>query len=132
MGLYAAAQVVGGARKSRVDVREIDVWFSDGQNALEEKCGDYHAVRLGFRQIDGFEVFDVDDKVKDEDQLTDRDNKKRKPGEYWDQRIVAARARRPFTSLEDFARDTALPKRALILLADADAFRSIGLDRRAA
>jgi error-prone DNA polymerase len=45
---------------------------------------------------------------------------------------VAARKRRPFTSLEDFARDTALPKRALILLADADAFRSIGLDRRAA
>jgi error-prone DNA polymerase len=50
----------------------------------------------------------------------------------WADRIVAARARRPFTSLEDFARDTALPKRALILLADADAFRSIGLDRRAA
>ena len=50
----------------------------------------------------------------------------------WADRIVAARNRRPFTSLEDFARDTALPKRALILLADADAFRSIGLDRRAA
>jgi error-prone DNA polymerase len=50
----------------------------------------------------------------------------------WADRIVAARMRRPFTSLEDFARDTALPKRALILLADADAFRSIGLDRRAA
>ncbi len=50
----------------------------------------------------------------------------------WADRIVAARARRPFTSLEDFARDTGLPKRALILLADADAFRSIGLDRRAA
>ncbi len=50
----------------------------------------------------------------------------------WADRIVAARQRRPFTSLEDFARDTGLPKRALILLADADAFRSIGLDRRAA
>jgi error-prone DNA polymerase len=50
----------------------------------------------------------------------------------WADRIVAARKRRPFTSLEDFARDTGLPKRALILLADADAFRSIGLDRRAA
>ena len=50
----------------------------------------------------------------------------------WAERIVAARNRRPFTSLEDFARDTGLPKRALILLADADAFRSIGLDRRAA
>ena len=50
----------------------------------------------------------------------------------WADRIIAARTRRPFTSLEDFARDTGLPKRALILLADADAFRSIGLDRRAA
>jgi error-prone DNA polymerase len=50
----------------------------------------------------------------------------------WAASIVAARQRRPFTSLEDFARDTGLPKRALILLADADAFRSIGLDRRAA
>jgi error-prone DNA polymerase len=50
----------------------------------------------------------------------------------WADRIVAARARGPFTSLEDFARDTGLPKRALMLLADADAFRSIGLDRRAA
>ena len=39
---------------------------------------------------------------------------------------------RHLDSLEDFARDTGLPKRALILLADADAFRSIGLDRRAA
>ena len=50
----------------------------------------------------------------------------------WAARIVAAREHRRFTSLEDFARDTGLPKRALILLADADAFRSIGLDRRAA
>ena len=50
----------------------------------------------------------------------------------WADRIVAARERRPFTSLEDFARDTGLPKRALILLADADAFRSLGLDRREA
>src|SRR2546429_5500897 len=50
----------------------------------------------------------------------------------WADRIIAARNRLRFTSLEDFARDTALPKRALILLADADAFRSIGLDRRAA
>jgi error-prone DNA polymerase len=52
--------------------------------------------------------------------------------EGWAERILAARERRPFTTLEDFARDTGLPKRALILLADADAFRSIGLDRRAA
>jgi error-prone DNA polymerase len=54
------------------------------------------------------------------------------PLDDWAARIVAARKRRPFTSLEDFARDTGLPKRALILLADADAFRSLGLDRREA
>lgn len=50
----------------------------------------------------------------------------------WGARIVAARERRRFASLEDFARATRLPKRALVLLADADAFRSLGLDRRAA
>jgi error-prone DNA polymerase len=54
------------------------------------------------------------------------------PQQDWADRIVAARNRRPFTSLEDFARDTGLPMRALILLADADAFRSLGLDRREA
>ena len=50
----------------------------------------------------------------------------------WAERIVTARAARPFTSVEDFARATGLPKRALILLADADAFRSLGSDRRQA
>jgi error-prone DNA polymerase len=63
---------------------------------------------------------------------TPRNDGESPPAEDWAERIVAARTRRPFTSLEDFARDTGLPKRALILLADADAFRSIGLDRRAA
>ncbi|MGN6286242.1 MAG: error-prone DNA polymerase [Afipia sp.] len=124
MGFYAPAQIVGDARTNGVTVREIDVSFSHGQNTLEERCGDYHAVRLGFRQIDGFRVRDVDDRLSSAKKKIDED--------HWDERIVAARQRRPITSLEDFARDTGLPKRALILLADADAFRSLGLDRRAA
>jgi error-prone DNA polymerase len=125
MGFYAPAQIVGDARKNGVEVREIDVSFSHAQNTLEEKCGNYHAVRLGFRQIDGFTWADPDEEFL-------RQKAGKLKAEDWAERIVAARQRRPFTALEDFARDTGLPKRALILLADADAFRSIGLDRRAA
>jgi error-prone DNA polymerase len=128
MGFYAPAQIVGDARKNGVTVRDVDVCFSEGQNTLEEPCGRHHVVRLGFRQIDGFHVYDVDEK----DDPEKPDKAKRRIEDAWDLRIVAARARRPFTSLEDFSRETALPKRALILLADADAFRSLGLDRRAA
>jgi error-prone DNA polymerase len=131
MGFYAPAQIVGDARKNGVEVREIDVSYSFSQNTLEELSGKYHAVRLGFRQIDGFKWADPD-----EEGLRIENNKRlehKKPkSEDWGECIVAARQRRSFTSLEDFARDTGLPKRALILLADADAFRSIGLDRRAA
>ncbi len=84
------------------------------------------AMRLGFRQIDGFGYVDADDYVDPDAEP------KPKPKEDFGKRIVEARARRPFESLEDFARATALPKRHLSLLADADAFRSLNLDRRAA
>jgi error-prone DNA polymerase len=183
MGFYAPAQIVGDARKNGVEVREIDVSFSFAQNTLEERSGKYCAVRLGFRQIDGFRWVDEDEESLKRIQASFSDAQLRIVGtpalplplagegwgggvaashtvrvervsptrtascdairpppqagevektEDWADRIVAARQRRPFTSLEDFARDTGLPKRALILLADADAFRSIGLDRRAA
>jgi error-prone DNA polymerase len=131
MGFYAPAQIVGDACKNGVEVREIDVSSSYSQNTLEEQSGDYHAVRLGFRQIDGFKWADPDEELLRIATNKRLEIKKPKP-EDWGERIVAARERRRFTSLEEFARDTGLPKRALILLADADAFRSIGLDRRAA
>jgi error-prone DNA polymerase len=188
MGFYAPAQIVGDARKNGVEVREIDVSYSFAQNTLEQGEGKYCAVRLGFRQIDGFHWVDPDEEGLKRSQASFRDevspqvwvtspdregtalplplagegwgggvsashtgrvervsptriaskDAMRPPpqaGEVktdWADRIVAARQRRRFTSLEEFARDTGLPKRALILLADADAFRSIGLDRRAA
>ena len=88
-------------------------------------------MRLGFRQIDGFHWLDQDEE-RLKRQQAEAAGQESVTQEDWADRIVAARNRRPFTSLEDFARDTGLPKRALILLADADAFRSLGLDRREA
>ena len=153
MGFYAPAQIVGDARKNGVEVREVDVSYSFAQNTLEEGEGKYCAVRLGFRQIDGFRWVDADEERLKQIQRSFRGARQREPGismaipgSMLSHRpgMTAERAttgptassprrtRRPFTSLEDFARDTGLPKRALILLADADAFRSIGLDRRAA
>jgi error-prone DNA polymerase len=132
MGFYAPAQIVGDARKNGVEVREIDVSYSFAQNTLEQNDGKYCAVRLGFRQIDGFRWTDPDEEGLKSIQASFRDAPQSHETDDWAERIVAARTRRPFTSLEDFARDTGLPKRALIQLADADAFRSIGLDRRAA
>ena len=160
MGFYAPAQIVGDARTNGVEVREIDVSFSFAQNTLEQGSGKYCAVRLGFRQIDGFSWVDEDEERLKQLQSSFRGaplgaspesisphirgsmdsgltlrvprNDNVEKVQDWADRIVAARKRRPFTSLEEFARDTGLPKRALILLADADAFRSIGLDRRAA
>jgi error-prone DNA polymerase len=46
--------------------------------------------------------------------------------------IVAARAERPFTSIEDVWRRSGVPLAALEKLADADAFAGFGLDRRQA
>src|ERR1700722_19807141 len=136
MGFYAPAQIVGDARKTGVEVREIDVSFSYAQNTLEEQCGKYHAMRLGFRQIDGFRWADPDEERLKQSLLSFRGTRsvnpesrespmcsahlRAAPGgasrnddawkeEDWSERIIAARKRRPFTSLEDFARDTGLP-----------------------
>jgi error-prone DNA polymerase len=137
MGFYAPAQIVRDAREHGVEVREIDVNASAWDNGIEpprhaglvpasnepraialetgwtpeqvrgDVIGDGPALRLGFRQIDGFR-------------------------EDWGNAITAARATGPFDSIENLARRAALPPRALRLLADADSFRSLDLDRRAA
>ncbi len=106
MGFYAPAQLVRDAREHGVEVRAIDVNHSNWDNSLERKNDGSLALRLGFRQVDGFR-------------------------EEWAAQIALARTT-PFASVEELARRANLPSRALRLLADADACRSMGLDRRPA
>src|SRR6185369_6303175 len=53
MGFYQPAQIVIDAQKHDVVVRPVDVNYSMWDNTLEEKEGEYCALRLGFRQVKG-------------------------------------------------------------------------------
>ena len=54
MGFYAPAQLVRDAREHGVEVRGADINASDYDNLLERREDGALAIRLGFRQIDGF------------------------------------------------------------------------------
>ena len=99
MGFYAPAQIVRDAREHGVEVRAVDVNFSDWDNTLERAEDGALALRLGFRQIDGV---------------------------HEDEGIASStRGRSAYDSVEDLARRAALNGARCALLADADAFRSI-------
>ncbi len=105
MGFYQPAQIVIDARKHGVEVRPVDVNHSEWDNILEEKSGKYFAIRLGFRQVKGLGADDI-------------------------QSLIAVR-RKPFQYVHSIL-DAGVSMFALERLADADAFRSIGLERRRA
>ncbi len=105
MGFYAPAQIVRDAREHGVELRDADVNFSNWDNTLEPS-GNNFALRLGLRQVDGMA---------------------REAAE----RLIRARDD-PFASLQDLASRAGLNGRTIRALAAADAFRSMGLDRRAA
>ena len=106
MGFYQPAQLVADAKKHGVDIRPVDINYSTWDNLLEEKSGNYCALRLGFRQVKSLREDDM--KV-----------------------LIAARQTKNYTTINQL-RDTGLSDTVLEKLADADAFRSIGLDRRQA
>jgi error-prone DNA polymerase len=105
MGFYAPAQLVRDAREHGVEVRPVDVNHSQWDHTLEPRDGGGHAVRLGFRLISGMRPDEV-------------------------MRLVHARTQ-PFRSPHDLAR-IGLNTATLRQLAEADAFGSLGLDRRPA
>ena len=102
MGFYAPAQLVRDAVEHGVRVLPVDVNASEWDNSLESAM----VMRLGFRQVDGFRA-------------------------EWAAEIARVRTT-PFAGIEDLARRASLPQRAMNLLADADAFRSLAKDRREA
>ncbi|GLK74331.1 error-prone DNA polymerase [Ancylobacter dichloromethanicus] len=108
MGFYAPAQIVRDAQEHGVEIRPPDVNYSFHDNTLERDApGVPLALRLGLRQLDGF-------------------------GEVWSRQLVEARQRGFLHDMETLARRSRLPAAALARLADADACRSMGLDRREA
>jgi error-prone DNA polymerase len=104
MGFYAPAEIVRDAREHQVTVLPPDAAFSDWDCTLERDGKGAICLRLGLRQIDGIKESDAD-------------------------AIVNGRGY-GYRGFADFARRTALSKRALVILAEADAFRGFDLDRR--
>ncbi len=105
MGFYQPAQIIIDAQKHGVEVKTIDINFSAWDNTLEGPSDKYHFLRLGFRQINGIRGEDI--------------------------AILLKHRKGGYTSVEAL-RQTGLANAVLEKLADADAFRSIGLDRRRA
>lgn len=108
MGFYQPAQIVIDARKHDVEVRPVDINHSYWDNTLEEKdlADKYCPLRLGFRQVDGLK----------EDEMNI---------------LITARQVQPFLTITALA-EAGISLSALERLADADALRSIGIDRRQA
>lgn len=128
MGFYASAQLIRDAREHGVEMREADINCSQWDSILEH-CAtpeerrvvsplakknesmrtvmkDTHAVRLGLRQIKGFGKADA------EKLITNRGN--------------------GYKSVRDLWLRSGLTRRAIETLANGDALRSMGLDRRKA
>jgi error-prone DNA polymerase len=109
MGFYQPAQLVRDARQHGVEVRQADVNFSKWDCTLEQASEGAErpfAVRLGFRQIQGLNEAELN-------------------------KLIDARGN-GYASIERLAATADVSCLTIECLASADAFRSLGLDRRAA
>jgi len=105
MGFYAPAQIVRDASDHGVEVRDVDVNHSLWDSTLEPGTDGRCALRLGFRMVKGLAKKDVDNLLA------------RRGSGY-----------RSLAALQQAGVRTA----AIVRLAEADAFRSLGLSRRQA
>ncbi|MDG0990786.1 MAG: error-prone DNA polymerase [Yoonia sp.] len=105
MGFYAPAQIVRDARDHGVEVRGVDVNYSDWDCTLEP-CGGGFALRLGMRLVDGL--------AKDAGH-----------------RVMTAREA-PYKDVDDLKSRARVDMKAVRSLSAADTMRSMGIDRRQA
>lgn len=105
MGFYAPAQIVRDARDHGVEVRGVDVNYSDWGCTLEP-CGGGFALRLGMRLVDGL--------AKDAGH-----------------RVMTAREA-PYKDVDDLKSRARVDMKAVRSLSAADTMRSMGIDRRQA
>lgn len=107
MGFYSTSRLIIDAKDHGVEVRDIDVNHSEWDSILEPSSGRYgYALRLGFREIKGFRQEDAD-------------------------RLVEVRGD-GYAAVRDVWRRAQLSPAILERLARADAFGSLGLNRREA
>lgn len=107
MGFYQPAQIVRNAREHGVTILPIDVNHSQWDNTLETKQGQYFAMRLGLREIDGIKQAEME-------------------------KLIEGRQRQPqqsYTQPHQLC-DAGVGVATMEKLANADAFRSMDLDRR--
>ncbi|HEY8521200.1 MAG TPA: error-prone DNA polymerase [Gammaproteobacteria bacterium] len=107
MGFYAVAQLVRSAREHGVEVRPVDVTASDWDSTLEPDDAGRPAVRLGLRLVKGLSAAGAE-------------------------RIVRARAARPFEDVQDLAVRADLDAKDLGALAAGAALRSLAPNRHRA
>jgi error-prone DNA polymerase len=126
MGFYAPGQIVRDVREHGVTVHEVDINFSDWDTSLvshlqPRQLKDHlhprhgsmhddiyatHDLRLGFRQVKGLNADDM--------------------------HCLVAKRETGYDSIRDLWLRTQISQSSLQCLAEADAFRSLGLDRREA
>ncbi len=104
MGFYAPAQLVLAARRQKVEVRPVDVAFSEQDCSLERDAGGAPCIRLGLRMIKGLSTEGAE-------------------------RLVEQRADRSYCSVGDLARRAELNVRDLGCLAAAGALNRFASNR---
>ncbi|RJG11146.1 error-prone DNA polymerase [Pseudomonas cavernicola] len=107
MGFYSPDQILQDARRHRIEIRPVDVRYSDWDCTLEAGRAEQPAIRLGLRMVRGLREDDA-------------------------RRIEAARQVRPFTAVTDLSDCARLDARARSLLADAGALRGLAGHRHRA